>query len=42
MKCTLKGQKIELHEAISKMPKTEFPIETVADVADKLASFCTL
>jgi hypothetical protein len=42
MKCMLKGQKIELHEAISKMPKTEFPIETAGDVADKLASFCTL
>ena len=42
MKCMLKGQKIELHEAISKMPKTVFPIETAADVADKLASFCTL
>jgi hypothetical protein len=42
MKCMLKGQKIEIHDAISKMPKTEFPIGTAADVADKLASFCTL
>ena len=42
MQCSMKGQKIELHEFISKMKADEFPINSAGDVADKLASFCTM
>ena len=42
MQCTMKGQKVELHEHISKMKADDFPIRTAGDVADKLASFCTM
>ena len=42
MQCSMKGQKIELHEYVSKMKADEFPIRTAGDVADKLASFCTM
>ncbi|MGZ4934390.1 MAG: MTH865 family protein, partial [Halobacteriota archaeon] len=42
MQCTMKGQKIELHEHISKMRTSDFPIQNAGDVADKLASFCTM
>ena len=42
MQCSMKGQKIELHDYVSKMKADEFPIRTAGDVADKLASFCTM
>lgn len=42
MKCRMKGQNIELHEHISKMSASEFPIQSAGDVADRLASFCTM
>jgi hypothetical protein len=42
MQCSMKGQTIELHEYISKMKADEFPIQTAGDVADRLASFCTM
>jgi len=42
MQCSMKGQKIELNEYVSKMKADEFPIRTAGDVADKLATFCTL
>ncbi len=42
MQCSMKGQKIELHEHISKMRESDFPIENAGEVADKLASFCTM
>jgi hypothetical protein len=38
----MKGQKIELHDFVSKMKADEFPINTAGDVADKLASSCTM
>jgi hypothetical protein len=41
MQCSMKGQKIELHDYVSKMKADEFPINNAGDVADKLASFCT-
>jgi hypothetical protein len=42
MQCMMKGQRIELHEYISKMKASEFPIASAGDVADRLASFCTM
>jgi hypothetical protein len=42
MQCSMKGQKIELHDYISKMKADEFPINSAGDVADKLASSCTM
>jgi hypothetical protein len=42
MQCSMKGQKIDLNEYISKMKADEFPINTAGDVADKVASSCTL
>ncbi len=42
MQCSMKGQKIEVHEHIEKMRSSDFPIQNAGDVADKLASFCTM
>jgi len=42
MQCKMKGQTIELHEQISKMRASDFPIQNAGEVADKLASFCTM
>ncbi len=42
MQCSMKGQKIELHEQISQLRSSDFPIQSAGDVADKLASFCTM
>jgi hypothetical protein len=42
MQCSMKGQKIDLNEYIAKMKADEFPINTAGDVADKVASSCTL
>ena len=42
MQCSMKGQKIDLNEYISKMKADEFPITTAGDAADKVASSCTL
>jgi len=42
MQCSMKGQKIDLHDYIAKMKADEFPITTAGDVADKLASSCTM
>jgi hypothetical protein len=42
MQCSMKGQKIDLHEYITKMKADEFPMKTAGEVADKVASSCTL
>ncbi|MGZ4902290.1 MAG: MTH865 family protein [Halobacteriota archaeon] len=42
MQCKMKGQAIEIHEQISKMRASDFPIQNAGEVADKLASFCTM
>jgi hypothetical protein len=42
MQCSMKGQKIDLNEYISKMKADEFPIVSAGDVADKVVSSCSL
>ncbi len=42
MQCKLKGETIEVHEQISKMRSSDFPIQSAGDAADKIVSFCTM
>ncbi len=42
MQCSMKGQKIDLHDYVAKMKADEFPIATAGGAADKIVSSCTL